>query len=199
MSAIDSLSSSSNAASSTDAFSTLTSGEFLEIIFTELTNQDPLEPNDTQSMLNQLSTLRSIESDTQMVNSLSSLVSQTEFAAASSLIGSLVAGLTLDNRSVADLVVSVSMTDDGPVLNLFDGSRMFFSNVTEIIGPIDSIDDDDTPNDNNDNNQDDDQDGDDDVISSPNMGTINPGDLGYDQIPGGNTIDPVLKRVSNDV
>ena len=148
MSAIDSLGSTSNPSSTTDAFSALSSGEFLEIIFTELTNQDPLEPADTQSMLNQLSTLRTIESDTQMVSSLQRLVSQSELASASQLIGSLVSGISLDNRRVSDLVISVSMTQDGPVLNMFDGSRMFFSNVDEIVGPIeDFIDDPDDPTD----------------------------------------------------
>lgn len=201
MSAIDSLGSSSSPANSTDAFSALTSGQFLQIIFTELQNQDPLEPNDTQSMLNQLSTLRSIESDTQMVDSLSRLVNQSEFAAASSLIGSLVSGITLDNRRVADLVVSVSMTQDGPVLNLFDGSRMFFSNVDEIVGPIDDLIDDDEPpidDDDDQNNDDDPPIGDGDTLT-PNRGQVNPGDLGTGQVPGGNTIDPVRKTVSSDV
>jgi flagellar basal-body rod modification protein FlgD len=201
MSAIDSLGSSGSPANSTDAFSALTSGQFLQIIFTELQNQDPLEPNDTQSMLNQLSTLRSIESDTQMVDSLSRLVNQSEFAAASSLIGSLVSGITLDNRRVADLVVSVSMTQDGPVLNLFDGSRMFFSNVDEIVGPIDDLIDDDEPpidDDGDQNNDDDPPIGDGDTLT-PNRGQVNPGDLGTGQVPGGNTIDPVRKTVSSDV
>lgn len=202
MSSINGLGSSSNPTSTTDAFSALSSGEFLQIIFTELQNQDPLEPNDTTAMLNQLSTLRSIESDTQMVDSLSRLVSQSEFAAASSLIGSLVSGITLDNRRVADLVVSVSNTQDGPVLNLFDGSRMFFSNVDEIVGPIDDFnDDDDEPpiDDDDDQNNDDDPPIDDGDTSTPNLGQVTPGDLNYDQVPGGNTVDPVRKTVNNDV
>ncbi|MAO22178.1 MAG: hypothetical protein CMJ35_12845 [Phycisphaerae bacterium] len=201
MSAIDSLGSLSNPTSSTDAFSALSSGEFLEIIFTELTNQDPLEPNDTQSMLNQLSTLRSIESDTQMVDSLSQLVTQSEFAAASSLIGSLVSGISLDNRRVADLVVSVSMTQDGPVLNLFDGSRMFFNNVDEIVGPIDSPDPDDgdPPIDNDDDDPDDGDPPIDGNIPTPNLGDIDPGTVDPGQVPGGNTVDPLQILMSNDV
>jgi len=119
-----------------DAFSELTSAEFLEIIFTELANQDPFEPNDTQAMIDQLSSIRAIEADTQFANQLGELVRQNELAAASGLIGSLVSGVTLDNRRVADLVVSVTQTDQGPVLNLFDGSRMFFSNIDEIVGPL---------------------------------------------------------------
>ncbi|MFG0246058.1 MAG: flagellar hook capping FlgD N-terminal domain-containing protein [Phycisphaerales bacterium JB052] len=201
MSAIDSLGSLSNPTSSTDAFSALSSGEFLEIIFTELTNQDPLEPNDTQSMLNQLSTLRSIESDTQMVDSLSQLVTQSEFAAASSLIGSLVSGITLDNRRVADLVVSVSMTQDGPVLNLFDGSRMFFNNVDEIVGPIDDLnnDDGDPPIDNDDDDPDDGDPPIDTDIPTPILGDIDPGDIDTGEVPDGNSVDPVQILMSNDV
>lgn len=203
MSAIDTIGSSSNPTSTTDAFSALTSGQFLQIIFTELQNQDPLEPNDTTAMLNQLSTLRSIESDTQMVDSLSRLVNQSEFAAASSLIGSLVSGITLDNRRVADLVVSVSNTQDGPVLNLFDGSRMFFSNVDEIAGPIGDPDDGEPPIDDNDDQDDQDDDLDPPIDNgnapNPNLGQLNPGDLGTGIIPGGNTVKPVRKTVSNDV
>ena len=143
MSAISDFSSSSQV-DSTDAFNTLSSSEFLQIIFTELQNQDPLEPQDSQAMLNQLSALRSIESDTNMVASLENLVTQNEFAAASQLIGSLVSGITLDNQRTADLVISVSQSSEGPVLNLFDGSRMLFGQVDEIAGPIDSFTDPDT-------------------------------------------------------
>lgn len=202
MSSIGSIGSSSNPTNSADAFSALTSGEFLQIIFTELQNQDPLEPNDTSAMLDQLATLRSIESDTQMVDSLSSLVSQTEFAAASSLIGSLVSGISLDNRRVADLVVSVSNTPDGPVLNLFDGSRMFFGNVDEIVGPIDEPNPDDN---NNDDDDDDDNNGDDNnnggggTVTPPNSAPIDTDGLNSDTVPGGNGTTPVQKTVSNDV
>ena len=203
MSAINGFTPNSTPSSSTDAFSALSSGQFLQIIFTELTNQDPLAPNDTQSMLNQLSTLRSIESDTQMVGSLKRLVSQSELASASQLIGSLVSGITLDNRRVSDLVISVSMTQDGPVLNMFDGSRMFFSNVDEIVGPLDNVD---PPDDNNNDGQDDGQD------DGQNDGQNDAGGdslaIGIGQIDPGKThgggvnksdTDPVRKTVSNDV
>jgi len=207
MSAIDSLGSLANQNSSTDAFSALTSGEFLQIIFTELSNQDPLAPNDTQSMLNQLSTLRSIESDTQMVQSLGQMVRQTELAGASQLIGSLVSGITLDNRRVSDLVISVSMTQDGPVLNMFDGSRMFFRNVDEIVGPLndpnqpdDDHHDNDIDDDDDNNNNDDDNNNNDGLTIGIGTGTIDPGtvDVNVDSVDD-NSIDPSRRRVSSDV
>jgi flagellar basal-body rod modification protein FlgD len=207
MSAIDSLGSLANQNSSTDAFSALTSGEFLQIIFTELSNQDPLAPSDTQSMLNQLSTLRSIESDTQMVQSLGQMVRQTELAGASQLIGSLVSGITLDNRRVSDLVISVSMTQDGPVLNMFDGSRMFFRNVDEIVGPLndpnqpdDDHHDNDIDDDDDNNNNDDDNNNNDGLTIGIGTGTIDPGtvDVNVDSVDD-NSIDPSRRRVSSDV
>ena len=45
-------------------FNELASEDFIQIIFTELTNQDPLAPNDTSALLDQLNSIRSIESGT---------------------------------------------------------------------------------------------------------------------------------------
>jgi flagellar basal-body rod modification protein FlgD len=204
MSAISPFGSSNTGTSSANALSSLSSDEFLQIIFTELSNQDPLSPNDTSATLDQLSTLMAIESDTQMVESLSQLVGQNELTAASSLIGSLVVGTSLDNRQVADLVISVSMTQDGPVLNLFDGSRMFFNDIIEIVGPIDDINNDDDNDDPpiDDNTDDDDDDdvpmGNTDGGPAPVVKTVDPGDV-TPNTNQGNSVDPQPRTVSNDV
>ncbi len=179
MSAIGDFSTTNPLSSSDDAFNTLSSQEFLRIMFTQLQNQDPLEPQDSQAMLDQLSALRSIESDTKMVASLENLVSQNEFAAASQLIGSLVSGITLDNQRMADLVVSVSQTSQGPVLNLFGGGRMFFSQVDEIAGPIDDLVD---PDPDDDVTPPDDDTGGGIVLKKPVVGDVNLLDLIDDQV-----------------
>lgn len=146
MSAIDTLTGlNPNSQASGDAFSEITSGEFLKIILTEMQTQDPLEPQDTQTILNQLGSLREIESNIALQSNLETLVNQNALASASTLIGSLVSGLSTDNRFVFDLVVSVTNTENGPVLNLLDGSRMTLDKVDEIIGPIDGLNDDEDP------------------------------------------------------
>jgi flagellar basal-body rod modification protein FlgD len=117
-------------------FGEISSEDFMSMILSELTHQDPLEPNDTEQLLNQISTIRSIESDEGMLDSLSGMVDSNEFASAANLIGTLVSGLTEDSRRVADVVLSVSRTEDGPVLNLFDGSRVPFENVDEVVAPL---------------------------------------------------------------
>jgi flagellar basal-body rod modification protein FlgD len=119
-----------------DGFSQLSSEEFTKIIFTELGNQDPLEPNDTSALLEQLSMLRSIQSDIDMMDRLSSIVDQNELAGASNLIGKLVSGIDESNERVLDFVLSVSRTSDGAVLNLEQGGRVAMEDVDEIIDPI---------------------------------------------------------------
>lgn len=119
-----------------DAFSSLSSEEFTKIILTELQNQDPLEPNDTGALLEQLSSIRSIQSDLELQNRLEAMVAQNELAGASGLIGKRVSGLTDSSKRVEDEVVSVSRTQSGAVLNLKSGSRMPMGNLDEILAPI---------------------------------------------------------------
>lgn len=116
-----------------DAFSRLSSEEFTKIILTELQNQDPLQPNDTGALLEQLSSIRSIQSDMELATRLESIVGQNELAGASGLIGKRVSGLSEGFARVTDDVVSVSRTSDGSVLNLKGGLRMPMKNLDEIL------------------------------------------------------------------
>lgn len=154
-------------------FSEISSQEFMSMILSEMTNQDPLEPNDTENLLNQISTLRSIESDEAMLASLDSMVDSNEFASASNLIGTLVSGISLDGRRVADVVLSVSRTEDGPILNLFDGSRVAMENIDEVVAPLQLDDDDGTDND---DDGDDDDGGDDNGGDDGDDGSGDDGD-----------------------
>jgi flagellar basal-body rod modification protein FlgD len=118
--------------SQSDGLSALTSDDFLKIIFTELGKQDPLQPNDTNALLQQLSTVRSIQSDVDLSTRLGSLVNQSEFSAASTLIGRSVSGLSEENARVAGVVASVSRTSNGAVLKLEDGTRVPMTGLDEV-------------------------------------------------------------------
>ncbi|MFI4853601.1 MAG: flagellar hook capping FlgD N-terminal domain-containing protein [Phycisphaerales bacterium JB065] len=137
MSAISgSTGSSSNApASSTDAFSAMSSVDFLEIIFSELTNQDPLAPNETKDLLEQISTIRAIESDLSLAEELQTMVRQNEITSSSSLVGKFITGKTSSNTEVAGFVDSVSITREGIKLNLSTGYTVDLDAVDEIIDP----------------------------------------------------------------
>ncbi|MBX3403547.1 MAG: hypothetical protein KF699_09075 [Phycisphaeraceae bacterium] len=144
MSAIGTVSSlGAGAPRSANAFSDLTSEEFVRIMFTELANQDPLKPNDSAALLEQMSSLRSIQSNIELSDKLSAMVAHNQLAAAGGLIGKYISGISLGNARVEGAVVSVSRTDNGPILNLNNGYRVRFENVDEMIDPalLDPIDD----------------------------------------------------------
>ncbi len=134
MSAISSVSA-ANPPSSTNAFNQLSSEDFVRIMFSELTNQDPLAPNDTKAVLDQISSIRAIESDLKLSDKLNALVAQNELAGAGTLIGKLVSGRSELGDPVGDLVLSVTSTREGALLNLASGAQISMKNVEEIVDP----------------------------------------------------------------
>jgi hypothetical protein len=113
-------------------FSALSSEQFVKIMFTELTNQDPLKPNDSNQLLQQMSSLREIESSISLQTKLDDLVGQNAFSSASLLIGAKVSGITDANQRVQGLVASVVKTNEGPILTLRSGERINFNNVDQV-------------------------------------------------------------------
>lgn len=132
MSSIPNTLSASAASTTGNAYSSLTSEEFVKIMFSELSNQDPLKPNDSNALLQQMANLRSIESDLSLQTKLTSLVSQNEFASASGLIGQQISGVSVDNARVGGTVASVIRTSDGPVITLKNGERVAFKNIDQV-------------------------------------------------------------------
>lgn len=116
-------------------FSGLSSEDFTKIVLTELSKQDPLQPNDTNALLQQLSTIRSIQSDTDLTDSLKSLTKQNDFAAAATLIGKSVSGVTEQGARVIGTVASVGRTKDTSLVKLASGEILDFKNVDRIDAP----------------------------------------------------------------
>ncbi len=116
-------------------FGELNSEDFLRIIFTELSNQDPLQPNDTSALLDQLNSIRSIEADIKLTNQLSALVVQNQLASASALLGKVVSGLTDTLERTSGTVVSARREGDTISLELDDGSLIAFENIESVIEP----------------------------------------------------------------
>lgn len=116
-------------------FSSLTSEQFTKIILTELGNQDPLSPSDTGALLEQLSSIRNIQSSMDLSDKLGTLVSDNQFSSASTIIGKVVGGVSTDNSRSIGKVVSVSKTDDGVFLNLHSGKSILMKNMDGIIDP----------------------------------------------------------------
>lgn len=116
-------------------YSSLTSEDFTKIIISELSNQDPLSPSDTNALLEQLSTIRSIQSDIDLSDKLKNLVTENQLASASNMIGKVVGGLDEENYRVIGQANSVSKTKDGVFLNLSNGSRVNMNDIDGVIDP----------------------------------------------------------------
>ncbi len=116
-------------------FGELDSEDFLRIIFTELSNQDPLQPNDTSALLDQLNSIRSIEADIKLTDQLSALVVQNQLASASALLGKVVSRLTDTLERTSGTVVSARREGDTISLELADGSVIAFENIEAVIEP----------------------------------------------------------------
>jgi flagellar basal-body rod modification protein FlgD len=110
----------------------LNSTEFIKVLITELTNQDPFAPNDSQAILEQLSSLRNIESQLSLQKQLESLVLQNQIAQASGMIGKLVEGLDTQNNQLTGNVTSVRVVDGKAILELDTGKALPMDRVTRI-------------------------------------------------------------------
>lgn len=136
MATIDAISASASGSSAgNSAFSALSSEDFTKIILQELSRQDPLQPSDTSTLIQQLSGLRSIQSDMDLSDKLQDLVRQNEFASATTLLGTRVTGRSIDNIEVEGVVKSVVRSSYGAVVTLGDSTRMLVSDIDQIVRP----------------------------------------------------------------
>ena len=134
-------------------FGALSSDEFIKVLMAELTNQDPFEPQDSGALLEQMSSLRNIESQLSLQDKLDSLeeqfseigdrfgnlgqqlegfVLQNELSAAGNLIGKLVEGTNTDDQSIQGLVTSVRVEGGNTFLELDTGAKLAMNRVTRV-------------------------------------------------------------------
>ncbi|MEQ8843782.1 MAG: flagellar hook capping FlgD N-terminal domain-containing protein [Phycisphaerales bacterium] len=132
MSAISANSALASGANQTNRMAELDSQEFLGIILAELQSQDPLAPNDTNALVQQLSSVRSIESDLKLTEKLESLVADNRLANASSLVGRRVEGIDEAGETIVGTVGAVRTSDGVPALLLEDGSRITLDKLTGV-------------------------------------------------------------------
>lgn len=106
--------------------SDLSSSDFFQLLITELTNQDPLEPTDNQDLLKQIASIRDIELSTSLTDALGRLTGDQRFSSASSLIGQHVTSRVDDQgQTTRGIVLGVRFSESGaPVLQLADGSEV---------------------------------------------------------------------------
>ncbi len=113
-------------------FSDLSSDQFIKIMLSELTQQDPMKPADTSAILEQISSLRNIESQLSLQERLEALVMQNGVSAASGMIGKLVEGIDNSNNRINGLVTSVRIQNKKTYLELDNGMSLSVDRVTRV-------------------------------------------------------------------
>ena len=114
--------------------SELGADDFLQLLVTQLTNQDPLSPTSNEDLLQQLSAIREIQLSTSLVDALQTLTGNQRYGSAAALIGKSVTGRLGDEstgfQSVSGTVVGVRFDAAGNVFLELDGGQQL---------PLDSL------------------------------------------------------------
>ncbi len=112
--------------------------EFLKLMITELTNQDPLNPMDNAQLVEQIGQIRNLSATSKLTDTLDTVVTGQSLSTASSLIGKEVNALNDRNENVTGKVerVSVEVDPDNPAKRTFrvhiGDSKIDLKNVREI-------------------------------------------------------------------
>ena len=86
--------------------------QFLQLMVSELTNQDPLNPMDNTQLVQQIGELRSIAASDQLTTTLQSLQTQQSLTTAASLIGKQVTALDTNNNDISGTISAVTVEVD---------------------------------------------------------------------------------------
>jgi len=98
---------------------------FLNLLVTQLTNQDPLNPVTNEDFISQLAQLQSLEEQKKIAVTMQSIADGQKFSSASGLIGRIVSGSIFNGEEVIQIrgkVVSVTQTDGKVTINVKENS-----------------------------------------------------------------------------
>ncbi|MEM7288880.1 MAG: flagellar hook assembly protein FlgD [Pseudomonadota bacterium] len=133
-SALPSLGETSTTSSAASQTSTVDYDAFLQLLVTQLQNQDPTEPTDNAELMSQLASFSSVEQQVQTNNRLDELIKSNVLGDATNLIGKTV---TSADGETSGVVAAVLLADNGIYAELEDGNRIAVVTGTRITdGPV---------------------------------------------------------------
>jgi len=102
---------------STTSKSTLTLQDFLRVLMTQLTYQDPLKPMDNQEFMAQIAQFTTLEQTQQLNTNIQTLLSNQAAQQSIGLIGHKVS-ITTSSGSVTGTVTAIDLSGSSPQLTL---------------------------------------------------------------------------------
>lgn len=106
--------------------------DFIKMMVTQLQNQDPTNPTQSDQLLSQMSQIGQLQTNTQLQSSLQSMVTQSQIGSAGNLIGKQVGGLDDAGAAVQGIVNSVKVNTSGVFLQLDNGKELSMAKVSSI-------------------------------------------------------------------
>ena len=110
----------------------LTTSDFINMMVTQLKNQDPTQPMSNAELMQQMSQIGQLQSTSQLQTTLTAFGLQTQIGGAAGLIGKTVQGIDASNNTIKGVVNSVSVSGNTVSLMLDSGQSLPFSGVTAI-------------------------------------------------------------------
>lgn len=109
--------------------------DFLNLLVTQMQNQDPLNPMDNQAMLSQMAQFSSLEQMSNLNDTMKSANEVSAFMDATKLLGTQIEMLNPSapigsNQTLTAKVESISYSANGPILKLDNGLT---ASVTDIV------------------------------------------------------------------
>ena len=101
-------------------FAGLTAETFMKLLITELQNQDPLSPVQSQDMLNQLAMMRNLQANIELADALESITSNQQLSTAAAFIGKQITGKDLDQNEVDGVVDRAFLRDNKAYVGMGD-------------------------------------------------------------------------------
>lgn len=88
----------------------LTADDFMKLLIAQLKSQDPTDPMKNEDLLNQVSTMRELQANVELSDTLKSILGGQQLTTAASIIGKQVKG-TVEGRAVSGIADRAFITD----------------------------------------------------------------------------------------
>lgn len=92
-------------------FNGLTSDTFLKLLIAQLQNQDPTAPVGNEELLQQLSAMRSLQSNIELSDTLKAFNNNQQVASGAAFLGKIVTGTNADQKEVTGIADRVFLAE----------------------------------------------------------------------------------------
>jgi flagellar basal-body rod modification protein FlgD len=117
--------------SNSTGFNGLTSDTFLKLLITQLQNQDPTNPMDSDQLLQQISSMQSLQANIELQSTLKTVSLNQQLASAASFLGKTITATNGQNPDVSGVVDSVRVAS-GKALLTVQGTEVDLANVVSM-------------------------------------------------------------------